>query len=83
MVKFEGPPVLFLASVDKRQQIRGRIRETSTIGAAKDLNKVQIKLGAISPATRLPRHGCCGDTVAADLLAMLLPRLLDATQMRC
>ena len=41
--KLEGPPVLFLASVDKRQQIRGRIRETSTIGAAKDSNKVQIK----------------------------------------
>jgi len=41
--KLEGPPVMFLTSVDKRQQIKGRIRETSTIGAAKESNKIQIK----------------------------------------
>ena len=40
--KLEGPPVLFLRSVDKRLQIRGRIRGTSTIGAEAHVNKVQI-----------------------------------------
>ena len=42
-VKLEGPPVLFMVSLDKRLQIRGRIRETSTIGAAAEGNKVVIK----------------------------------------
>ena len=42
-VKLEGPPVLFFTSVNKKHQIKGRIRETSTIGSGKEANKIQIK----------------------------------------
>jgi len=40
--KFDGPPVMFLSSIDKKLKIKGRIRETSTIGADKEKNKVSI-----------------------------------------
>ena len=33
---------MFLAPVDKKTQIKGRIRETSTIGASKEKNKIAI-----------------------------------------
>jgi len=38
--KLDGPPVMFLASVDKKLGIKGRIRETSTIGFDKEKNKI-------------------------------------------
>ena len=40
--KLDGPPVLFIGSVDKRSQVKGRIRETSTIGAGKEENKISV-----------------------------------------
>jgi len=41
--KLDGPPVMFLASLDKKNHsIKGRIRETSTIGTDKEKNKIAI-----------------------------------------
>jgi len=40
--KLEGPAVLFLSSLNKKERIKGRIRETSTIGADKEQNKIMI-----------------------------------------
>jgi len=41
--KFDGPPVMFLTTLDKKKaSIKGRIRETSTIGTDKDKNKITI-----------------------------------------
>ena len=40
--KLDGPPVMFLSSVDKKLAIRGRIRATSTIGSHKENNKIAI-----------------------------------------
>lgn len=41
--KLDGPPVMFLATIDKKGiAIKGRIRETSTIGADKEKNKISI-----------------------------------------
>jgi len=39
--KYDGPPVMVLSSVDKKMGIKGRIRETQTIGAG-DSNKIII-----------------------------------------
>lgn len=40
--KLDGPAVMFLASIDKKSQVKGRIRETSTIGSDKEKNKISI-----------------------------------------
>jgi len=40
--KLDGPPVMFLSSLNKKERIKGRIRETSTIGADKEQNKIPI-----------------------------------------
>jgi len=40
--KLDGPPVMFLSTLDKKKPIRGRIRETSTIGSDKEKNKIAI-----------------------------------------
>jgi len=43
--KLDGPAVMFLVSVDKKGvNVKGRIRETSTIGSDKDKNKISIPL---------------------------------------
>jgi len=46
--KLDGPPVMFLSAVDKKVQVRGRIRETSTIGTGSD-NKIVVKEDIAKP----------------------------------
>ena len=41
--KLDGPAVMFLSSVDKKLNVKGRIRETSTIGADKEKNKISLE----------------------------------------
>lgn len=41
--KLDGPPVMFLTSMDKKLNVKGRIRETSTIGSDKEKNKISIE----------------------------------------
>jgi len=41
--KFDGPPVMFLSTIDKKLKIKGRVRETSTIGSDKEKNKISIE----------------------------------------
>ena len=41
--KLDGPPVMFLSSVDKKKGIKGRIRATSTIGSESETNKIAIE----------------------------------------
>jgi len=40
--KLDGPPVMFLTPVNKKDNVKGRIRETSTIGSKKEDNKIHV-----------------------------------------
>jgi len=47
--KLDGPPVMFITSIDKKVPVKGRIRETSTIGVNKEKNKISVKEDIAKP----------------------------------